>query len=632
MEHLILLSGDGKYLPFARSRIKALRATGLEYASQQFEIEGGSVKVRITPGHEYITLSGSIYQVLSGVIKGGEIIEIPPPEGSPEGTAPTKTLRNYKPTLQAWTYPLKEDPAKSPSAFNDEPRLAVEAHTDLPITGSQYADLTPSMYSGLMAKAVQIIMGYGKQTKVRYDFRWSRCHGIVTAADSKLWLLEISTDNGVISKPLPILQNTKGLTSSAQDVLREAALLFGGLPSGGVFPTGDALTAALASGDVLRLKTPEEMDAFFSKSPYATTMGWSFNPLGSEAHNTCYSTDGTDFTGHHYKLEIAIGAMNNPRTSGGPLAPASATLSLVSEGPLTQKQFHPGGVYTSMQCYFYDELLGAEFVIPGRLVPYEEPSPDYETPLIACHINGVLEVVSIKTRAVLEYSYLATGPDRFMGPYTVTETSLPVGMSIIYPGYDPVLDGYSLSKYGEFTPVASNDDGIYTYTAFRVVGTVRTAVEQGFVTWGGAARDCYKVFRTKADVSVATSHTGYSFNYDSYDLFGGDPNDYISLTHLSSSGGFDYIGMPASTPFAQVPAVITRRYPISFYIGNGTPIDFADDIVVWEIPFMRVTYSVFGLTPNSAYTFEGYYGFTGPLLATEPTAPEKTKYTFIGYT
>lgn len=55
MEHK-LISGGEKYLPFARSRIKALRATGLTYASQQFEFPDGSVKVRIEVDHEYITL------------------------------------------------------------------------------------------------------------------------------------------------------------------------------------------------------------------------------------------------------------------------------------------------------------------------------------------------------------------------------------------------------------------------------------------------------------------------------------------------------------------------------------------------------------------------------------------------
>lgn len=66
MEHKLILGGE-QYLPFARSRIKALRATGLQYASQQFEVDGVSVKVRIAGEHEYIRLEAggsSGYRVL----------------------------------------------------------------------------------------------------------------------------------------------------------------------------------------------------------------------------------------------------------------------------------------------------------------------------------------------------------------------------------------------------------------------------------------------------------------------------------------------------------------------------------------------------------------------------------------
>ena len=66
MEHKLITGGE-QYLPFARSRIEALKATGLKYASQQFEIDGASIKVRIEPGHEYITLTkeGGGYQFFS---------------------------------------------------------------------------------------------------------------------------------------------------------------------------------------------------------------------------------------------------------------------------------------------------------------------------------------------------------------------------------------------------------------------------------------------------------------------------------------------------------------------------------------------------------------------------------------
>ena len=57
MEHKVITGGE-QWLPFARSRIKALRATGLAYASQKFEVEGALVEVRIEPGHEYIRIAG----------------------------------------------------------------------------------------------------------------------------------------------------------------------------------------------------------------------------------------------------------------------------------------------------------------------------------------------------------------------------------------------------------------------------------------------------------------------------------------------------------------------------------------------------------------------------------------------
>lgn len=57
MEHRLILGGE-QFLPFARSCVAKLKKLGLPYASQSFDINGASVKVRIEPGHEYITLRG----------------------------------------------------------------------------------------------------------------------------------------------------------------------------------------------------------------------------------------------------------------------------------------------------------------------------------------------------------------------------------------------------------------------------------------------------------------------------------------------------------------------------------------------------------------------------------------------
>ena len=49
---------DPKYLPFARARIKMMRATGLKYASQKFEVEGVQINVRIEGEHSFVSIGG----------------------------------------------------------------------------------------------------------------------------------------------------------------------------------------------------------------------------------------------------------------------------------------------------------------------------------------------------------------------------------------------------------------------------------------------------------------------------------------------------------------------------------------------------------------------------------------------
>lgn len=49
---------DPRFLPFARSRLKQLRATGLAYASQQFAVDGATIHVRKEGEQEYIRITG----------------------------------------------------------------------------------------------------------------------------------------------------------------------------------------------------------------------------------------------------------------------------------------------------------------------------------------------------------------------------------------------------------------------------------------------------------------------------------------------------------------------------------------------------------------------------------------------
>jgi len=76
MEHKKIDGGE-QYLPFARSRIKALRATGLRYASQEFMVDGVAIKVQIVGEHNYLDIRGGGTTLLmdSGVV---DIVSIVP--------------------------------------------------------------------------------------------------------------------------------------------------------------------------------------------------------------------------------------------------------------------------------------------------------------------------------------------------------------------------------------------------------------------------------------------------------------------------------------------------------------------------------------------------------------------------
>lgn len=67
----ILVEGDQwQYVPFGRARLKALRATGLSYASQTFVIDSTIIKVRIVGAQSYIQIDGGCRLLMdSGVIE-----------------------------------------------------------------------------------------------------------------------------------------------------------------------------------------------------------------------------------------------------------------------------------------------------------------------------------------------------------------------------------------------------------------------------------------------------------------------------------------------------------------------------------------------------------------------------------
>lgn len=309
---------------------------------------------------------------LSGVVEGGTLTTVP----ANALQAQYDVLNNFCPTqpcAKLFGLPFAPQPMR---------RLAVE-----PADGfgslqspnefqrySQYVRLKPTMYSGLMKRLVQTLMGFGFQNsrgkretsiydltkpkakvsrkqrvsitpyqqsvqqhglQILYDWHFSRTHGLVPAADGKLWIVEISITQGVIAMPLPLNANSMKpefrakLEAMGDDAGLAVLDQFGGFPTGEGFPPTEQISAWLRAGKLIRLCTKDELAPFYQCSSYSDEMGWAFNLSGTEAHNTAYYYDNQNVMhGVHYMVPIYIGSSESvtPNASAAGLKKAFKTL------------------------------------------------------------------------------------------------------------------------------------------------------------------------------------------------------------------------------------------------------------------------------------------------------------------
>lgn len=307
-------------------------------------------------------------------------------------------------------------------------RLAVRPHNTMSDWNNKFGTIEYSQnvvprtseWSGTMKKVVQIVFGLGRTNKnnlrdpnepnkstqymkdvdqngvqVQYDYKFMRTHGIYKGPDNTLWLVEISSNKGVIAMPLPIFPGSDkpGFALRAQqrgDTAMEKALdELGCLPTGEGFPTGKAFQEKLAKGDILQLLPPADLQDFYRLSAYSSVCGWAFNEKGNEAHNVGYQwPEGDVFQkGYWYQINIKIEAVNKNRKPGQPIASGSANLKKQSEGylysPPVRKSFIP--------VKYYEPLL------PGLLSHSAKPTGpsqsvvDCDTVVFVAFMNGDLK-------------------------------------------------------------------------------------------------------------------------------------------------------------------------------------------------------------------------------------------------
>lgn len=294
--------------------------------------------------------------VLCGIARGPEFV-----------TVNTDTfLRDFRPTAStALSHQL-------PDQYHNNLRLGV--------SGADFYTVKSSMYSGTMKRVVQAVQGLGKikdasgyyltapdaverDVRVLYESGANATHGIYKAGTKNHWLVEISAVRGILAMPLPVIPSTRGpgylrRMEKIGDV-GGAALCreFGGLPSGETFPTGAALTAAIADGKVLRLMEADDLSGYYG-APAGTASihwsGWAFSESGAKAHNTKFlfrreaGAAKTSVYGQHWAIELSLSTHDITPPPSTPVGSGSASITRLSEGKIARrgmKSFWAGQPY-----------------------------------------------------------------------------------------------------------------------------------------------------------------------------------------------------------------------------------------------------------------------------------------------
>lgn len=477
-------------------------------------------------------------EIYSGMVLNGRIIE--DERTNPDGSvtklrgvarfAPTDVCAEFHeiPNSPQFFEPLRVEPSAGfPELKSKNPD----------ITFSQYVLLRPSMYSGKMAAVVQAVMGLGRGHErallsykdykpetfekrwasvvkrfghqIWYDYRFSRTHGIHTAADGKLWLIEISITRGVLAMPLPMFPESDSAVylervRQKKDKDLEAVILeFGGIPTGASFAHVPKLQEKIDSGEVLQLLQPEDVRPFYQNSAYSTASGWTFNSRGTEAHNTGWRfiDEDTMQRAVHYQINIEIGPLKERREPGEPIADGTANISRQSEGIIVRGT-GKFGRFVPMK--FHEPLIGGLLSHDGR--PYgapPTPRPKCDTTMFVCFVNDNIKVVKF-----YQASLDSTEHESF-------ETALTNGECMLVGSWDPyylVRGGGQREKIGMYSNDFDDRNVTYGSEDYRRL----TATDDGYNTpvYGDFLPETAHSFMTRVKVFkkilVSTGYDGRS--------------------------------------------------------------------------------------------------------------------------
>lgn len=172
---------------------------------------------------------------------------------------------------------------------------------------------TPGMFTGEMRKVAQVLLGQGEL--IPYHPYYNYCHGICTIGDTK-WVIEISSDIGVIAWPLPVCKSTKQPIASIKEVV----------DSLGYYPIYEELESSkTASSKIKVLLKKDSLEEFYQGYPLYFECGWAFNKDGKRAQNISFIyTEDNYIIGSRYEINIITDTKSK--------TPIDATINRIDSG------------------------------------------------------------------------------------------------------------------------------------------------------------------------------------------------------------------------------------------------------------------------------------------------------------
>ena len=305
--------------------------------------------------------------------------------------------------------------------------------TDHRLSAHSLVNRYAGLYTGRMRALVQDQLGRGGA--VHWDFRYARTHGIYTASDDSIWVIEIS--NAGISAallslcPFEAADTVDGISTRAR-----------------AFPSASAITIASAA---------EVAAAYTSRSALWPESGWAFSDSGAKACNVVIGVGAYMVA---YLHEITITETTHTIDGESVQGPGSASMATIDEG------YFWGNRATHVRVPRYPDATTPQSLVSidwfrGQIAA---PSANIDTPIHA-YYDGETRV---------ETRYLNIVDDSYTHTDGSTGTSKQHGFETV--AFPTVPTTFTTS--GAFTELNSIPDPT-TYYALHNAGSPRAALVLG---------------------------------------------------------------------------------------------------------------------------------------------------------